>query len=76
MYVIDPCDAIDCDYGAKCEAQVDDTTLCKCKEKCPATEDFICGSNDVTYTNECHLKQDMCLMQKLISKKKKGSCSK
>ncbi|XP_028394002.1 collagen alpha-5(VI) chain-like [Dendronephthya gigantea] len=70
----DPCAAVDCEHGAKCSAQADDSTLCQCNEKCPTTSDPVCGSNEVSYDNECEMKRDMCLKQKPISVKRKGSC--
>ena len=76
LLFLDPCAAVDCEHGAKCAAQADDSALCKCDEKCPITRNVLCGSNEITYDNECNLKLDMCLKQKPIQLKREGSCSK
>lgn len=71
----DPCFAKDCIYDAKCEVKRDDTAICKCEDKCPSKVDAVCGSDGVTYPNDCKLKHQQCLEKKPISVAKKGPCS-
>ena len=77
IFFPDPCAANDCDHGAKCRANADDTAVCHCDEmKCLAKKHPVCGSDGVTYDNECKMKRVMCLEQRPITVKKKGECSK
>ncbi|XP_018306500.1 follistatin-related protein 3 [Mycetomoellerius zeteki] len=69
-----PCEKIYCAWGATCIVSENGKGLCQCSTDCPLTSDPVCGSDDVTYTNHCHLRQASCQNRKNIRLKHKGAC--
>eukprot|EP00106_Octopus_bimaculoides_P012705 XP_014780147.1 PREDICTED: agrin-like [Octopus bimaculoides] len=64
---VDPCDSHFCAFGAECH--VNNTVMkpyCRCIEKCNDIFSPVCGSDQVSYTNECNLKRSSCLKKKRI----------
>lgn len=70
------CEAHYCAYGRcvvldEASAQVS----CKCPESCsPLPQAPVCGSDNVTYTNECHLIKEGCRRQRPLFVTKEMSC--
>ena len=77
LYSLDPCKDVKCGYNAKCRSLPNDTALCECEDDC-STEPVkpVCGSDMVTYPNECALKAKVCLEKKMTTVKSKGICRK
>ncbi|KYM75555.1 Agrin [Atta colombica] len=71
----EPCEKIYCAWGATCIVSENGKGLCQCSTDCPLTSDPVCGSDDVTYTNHCHLRQASCQNRKNIRMKHKGACA-
>ena len=69
----DLCLNINCDFYGQCTV-VNGKAKCVCKRACPMTFDQICGSDGTTYANECVMKTQACLMQKMITVFTKGKC--
>ena len=76
LNLLDPCAARDCEHSAKCVTKADDSTVCTCPEACPSTRNSVCGSDDVTYKNECEMRRNMCKAGKSGKLKKMGACGK
>ncbi|KYN32911.1 Agrin, partial [Trachymyrmex septentrionalis] len=72
--ISEPCEKIYCAWGATCIVSENGKGLCQCSTDCPLTSDPVCGSDDVTYTNHCHLRQASCQNRKNIRMKHKGAC--
>ncbi|XP_074605598.1 agrin-like isoform X2 [Brevipalpus obovatus] len=75
------CTLDNCLYGGVCvtenpanEAPRDVCHCIKCPEDDDETSDPICGSNGITYANECKLREDSCKTQKVIHTSHKGPC--
>ncbi|XP_006824598.2 tomoregulin-2-like, partial [Saccoglossus kowalevskii] len=60
------CDETTCRYGGACIYDVDDSVTCSCDMVCPALRSPVCGSDGITYSNDCELKLAMCQQQKWI----------
>lgn len=77
LYSIDPCKEEKCEYNAKCRSLPNDTALCECTDDCSKDPDKpVCGSDMVTYPNECALKAKACMEKQMTTVKSKGICRK
>ena len=63
------CQDVHCDYGARCENGV-----CVCPRKCLPYYEPVCGSNNITYDNDCTLMTASCESTTQISVRHKGPC--
>ncbi len=81
-----PCHHIDCDSsggseqddndGSYCDIDDDGKAECKCEVKCDKVLNFVCGSNGITYENECVLRRESCLRNQRITVLHVGRCGK
>ncbi|XP_046437323.1 agrin-like isoform X5 [Daphnia pulex] len=71
----DGCDKKRCDFYATCETDEMGRAECVCPKACAKmaiTE--VCGTDGITYRNECELKQAACRNQQFIVVASKGDC--
>ncbi|CAH1798785.1 unnamed protein product [Owenia fusiformis] len=54
------CEDITCKNYNECIASPNGTAICTCDFKCPFTEDLVCGTDRLTYANECELRYMSC----------------
>ncbi|GAB1608384.1 agrin isoform X12 [Argonauta hians] len=67
MIPVDPCDSYFCAFGAECYVNNTNTKpYCKCMMRCNNNISPVCGTDRVSYTNECHLKKFNCLKKKRV----------
>jgi hypothetical protein len=69
-----PCSSHVCDYGAHC-IERGGRAECDCPV-CPAEFDPVCGSDGISYGNECKLRLEACQHRRDIAILYKGLCSK
>ncbi|KAL2726425.1 agrin-like isoform X1, partial [Vespula squamosa] len=69
-----PCEKTYCAWGATCVVSENGKALCQCPTNCPSNSAQVCGSDDVTYTNQCHLRQASCQKRKNTRIKHEGAC--
>ena len=71
------CAGIKCKENEYCEV-IEDKAQCVCKDirECPRTLAPVCGDNDESYINKCHLDVENCLMNRTTEKAKEGQCGK
>ncbi|OAD61890.1 Agrin [Eufriesea mexicana] len=70
----EPCEKTYCSWGATCVVSENGKPLCQCPSDCPSTPEPVCGSDNVTYTNHCHLRKTSCLERKNTREKNQGAC--
>lgn len=70
----EPCEKTYCAWGATCVVSESGKPLCLCPTNCPSNSAQVCGSDDVTYTNQCHLRQASCQRRKNTRVKHEGAC--
>ncbi|XP_065165658.1 agrin-like isoform X4 [Atheta coriaria] len=69
-----PCSDYECKYGATCVERLG-KAFCECPAACSAEFEPVCGSDGVSYGNECKLLREACLRRKEIAVLYKGPCS-
>ena len=74
----DLCKHRNCKYGATCV--IDAATGgagCRCLHDCSdAEDDPVCGSDEVTYTNECNMRAAACMSRRVLVVQSHGECGK
>ncbi len=63
------CANVQCKFGARCEGGV-----CICPTECPLSREPVCGSNLITYTNECELQKAACTVGHPLNVHFYGDC--
>ncbi|XP_075526904.1 agrin-like isoform X2 [Dermacentor variabilis] len=67
----DPCDGRQCPFYGVCEGGA----RCGCPPPCPSpVDDAVCGSDGLTYANECELRRASCRHQRAIAVASRGAC--
>lgn len=73
----EPCTPETCQYGGICvtrrTADNQFTSVCQCP-RCASENDSVCGSNGLSYPNECELRKSSCQEQRPIYVSYKGLC--
>ncbi|XP_031777264.1 uncharacterized protein LOC100678116 isoform X3 [Nasonia vitripennis] len=72
------CENMKCEHYARCESDASGEAKCVCPDNCEEMEsgssNEVCGSDGMTYENECELKKASCADQTLIVVNYKGAC--
>ncbi|XP_054715535.1 agrin-like [Uloborus diversus] len=68
------CHAQQCDFYAVCESFGGGETRCVCPEVCIKVDAPVCGSDGVSYPNECELRVEACKKQQYVAVATKGHC--
>lgn len=69
-----PCSVHKCQFGATC-IELNGSAHCECPI-CPAEFEPVCGSDGITYGNECKLRLEACKHRREIRVLYSGPCSK
>ncbi len=74
--ISNPCDRTSCEqyYGSYCEIDAQGFAFCKCETKCDPILSYVCGSDGVTYKNQCELKKESCIANLIITVAHVGIC--
>ncbi|XP_043244831.1 agrin-like, partial [Amphibalanus amphitrite] len=65
----DLCQHVVCKFGARCEAG-----RCVCPTDCPSADDPVCGTDGVTYNNECLMQARACTADHQLTTAYLGPC--
>ena len=75
--VVDPCDKLSCEFGAKCRVRSDKSAECTCDICEPDSKaNPICGKDGKTYSSYCHLRAAGCKQRQVIMILKNEPCGK
>ncbi|XP_044177974.1 agrin-like [Acropora millepora] len=69
-----PCVLLNCDFYAKCQAELDGSLKCVCPKQCPLSFSPVCGTDRLTYPNQCTLQVQSCRSQTRITVARMGQC--
>lgn len=67
------CEAHYCPYG-RCAVDARNQTSCLCPDSCSPLPSPVCGSDNATYTSECHLIQEGCRLRRPLFVTKESTC--
>ncbi|XP_034935622.1 agrin-like isoform X2 [Chelonus insularis] len=70
----EPCEKTYCAWGATCIVSETGSAVCQCPFNCPKNREPVCGTDDVTYENQCQLRQASCNDRKNTRVKHQGEC--
>lgn len=78
MSSADPCWKVRCPDNKQCVVGGNGKPKCACQSErdCPLTVDIVCGSDGISYINECVMKNRACVKDLPIKVKHKGYCGK
>ena len=76
-FLSDPCTNYNCSSKpySTCKT-VEDKAACVCPEVCPFEISLVCGSDGLTYDNECQMRRAACQKPAMITVSWKGHCGK
>uniref|UniRef100_A0A1I7XAX0 Agrin-like n=1 Tax=Heterorhabditis bacteriophora TaxID=37862 RepID=A0A1I7XAX0_HETBA len=69
-----PCSNINCSWGSSCHISKNGTAECRCNKKCELILKPVCGTNGITYDNECELRRLSCEEKSRIEVHHEGTC--
>ncbi|GBN68552.1 Agrin, partial [Araneus ventricosus] len=69
-----PCESITCGPFEDCNIDKYGIASCQCQPSCESVMKPVCGSNGQTYSNECELQRNACLMKRHVAVVYKGPC--
>ena len=75
FFLLETCDSAKCEFGAICE-MTSTGPECVCPDGCVPFESPVCGSDGMTYENECLLNVKSCTLQEEIYVVSQGTCGK
>ena len=67
---------LECTFGSVCRIDALEVASCVCDFQCPKTVKSVCGSDGLTYDNDCQRKSAQCKLKKEIELVKNGQCVK
>lgn len=73
-WLSEPCEKTYCAWGASCVVSENGKAICQCPVDCSPNPQPVCGSDNVTYTNHCHLRQESCQRRKNTRVRHQGAC--
>ena len=74
-HLSDPCDALQCQYGATCVRHANNTASCVCPS-CNLHYQPVCGNDGLSYFSECFLFRKACLAGTTLTMVYRGRCCK
>ncbi|XP_023932250.1 agrin-like isoform X3 [Lingula anatina] len=64
----------ECEFNSICVADSRGNAKCLCQEDCQQTTNKVCGTDGITYNNECELQLESCRKRTPIHVRRQGAC--